>query len=109
MVVSFYNKISKYGLISHHYCSLVDQKSNLLKLYDPYGNTLYLPKNIFFDNLNYFEIYYFNNKVFGMPEIKTHLEFTDTWPVLKNNENVHTKKYEVMVEQDDIEVLINLI
>ena len=44
-----------------------------------------------------------------MPETKTYVEFTNTWPALKNNGNVHTKKYEMMVEQDDTEVLINLI
>ena len=109
MVVEFYDTISKYGLKGHHYYSLVDKKDSLVRLYNPHGNLLSVPKNIFFESLKHFEISYYNNKVFGMPEIKTNLEISDSWSALKKNENVHTKKYDMIVEVDDTKVLINLI
>ena len=109
MVVTFKEDVLKYSLRIFHFYTLVDIKNNGVKLYDPHGNRFSIPKKIFYDNLFFFEISYFNNKVFGMSEIKTYLEFTETWPALKNHQKVHIMKYNLIVEQDDTEVLINLI
>ena len=51
MVVGFYRDISKYGLNGMHYYCLVDKKDNQVKLYDPHGFSVSLPKKVFSDNL----------------------------------------------------------
>ena len=109
MIVSFSGELSEYNLINNHAYTLVDMQDNLVKLYDPYGKTLFVSKNTFFDHLATFEICYFNNNLFKIPVIKTFLEFTDSWPALKFYEKVHLIEYDLIVEEDDTEVLINTI
>ena len=47
--------------------------------------------------------------MFKIPSIQTSLEFTDTWPALKFYQNEHVIEYDLFIEEDDTEVLINLI
>ena len=109
MLVSFIREVPEYNLLFSHGYTLIDMKDNLVNLYNPHGNNLSIPKKIFFDNILQLQISYFKNEVFGIPEIKTSLEFTETWSALKNNEEVLINHYNLIVEEDDTELLINFI
>ena len=56
-----------------------------------------------------FEICYSENKIFGIPEIKTLIELKDSWPLLRNsNKKTHFVDYYLLIKEDETKILINL-
>ena len=57
-----------------------------------------------------FEISYFGNKIFRIPEIKTSVDFNVSWPTLKRNyKQIHLVIYDLLVNECNTEILINII
>ena len=114
MAVAFEDeRASKLNLINNHYYSILNvekSKDNLVKLYNPHGKILSIPKNDFEKTEKKLEICYSENKIFGIPEIKTLIEFKDNWPLLnKENENKHFVDYDLLIEEDKTTILLNII
>ena len=110
MMVSFFNSFPKKNIAIYHYHSLLEASSNFKEftLYDPHGKNIFIKKEELKKNNFKFEICYFENKIFGIPEIKTYVEFTDKWQVLKRSESIHIVDYNLLVEEDNTEILMNL-
>ena len=114
MVVTFKDKRAlKLNLRNHHFYSLVNvekSKTNSIKLYNPHGEIVSIPEKDFVETRKVFEICYSENKIFGIPEIKTLIELKDNWPLLKmSNEKTHFAEYDLLINEDETEILINLI
>ena len=112
MVVSFNDdEAPKLSLKNRHYyslCGIEKNKKDNLVLYNPHGEIVSIKKNEFFDVKKIFEICYAENKIFGMPVIKTLLEIRETWPLKDSNENIHYVQYNLVVTEDGTDILINL-
>ena len=106
------DRASKLNLINNHYYCILDvekSKNNLIKLYNPHGKNVSIPKMDFFKTIKRFDICYSENKIFGIPEIKTLIEFKDNWPLLKNsNRKTHFVDYDLLIKEDETKILINL-
>ena len=113
MVVAFRKPVSEYNLITHHYYSLVEvhkTKKDFFTLYNPHGKTLSIRKSVITRKNLMFEISYFGNKIFRIPEIKTSVDFNVSWPTLKRNyKQIHLVIYDLLVNECDTEILINII
>ena len=109
MAVSFRKEAAKYGLHVDHYYSLVGIKNNKVEVYNPHGKTIVIPENMFFNYLLDVEISYFKNQIVGMPKVETMKEFTETWPKLKSTEHPSYIYFDLMVEENNTDVLINLL
>ena len=94
---------------SHAYAVVGKTNENIVRVYDPYGEILSVDKNFLLESLSAFHICYFDNKIYGMPEIKSFVEITSNWPVFKKNNEIHYAHYDLHVEEDDTEVLVNVI
>ena len=81
MVVAF-KETPSWELHGRHCYSLLDIKENLVEIYNPHRRYLLIPKSVFYENLEELNVSYSNNKIFRMPEIKTSVEFNETWPEL---------------------------
>ena len=107
MIVDFVGELSQHGLVDDHAYTLVGVQDDSVKLYDPHGETLVVQKNTFFNHVDTFQISYFNNNIFKIPVIETSLEFSDAWSALEPDEEAHFIEYDLVVEEDDTEVLVN--
>ena len=112
MVVSFKERgLSEFNLISDHYYALLhlNSKNDLIVLYNPHGKVLSLSKKDFNEiEPKLFEICYSDDKIFGIPVIKTNLNLASKWPTLKCNERIHFVDYHLLVTKDETEILINV-
>ena len=113
MVVAFPDKQAlKLNLETDHYYSLLNvekYENNFIKLYDPHGEIVSIRENGFVDTRKMFEICYCENKIFGIPEIKTLIELKDSWPLLRNsNKKTHFVDYDLLIKEDETKILINL-
>lgn len=77
MIVGFENKPG-IGLVKHHCFTLLGMQDNLVDLYNPFGDYVFITESDFYENLNGLFISYFKNYVFRFPEIKTFAEFSKT-------------------------------
>ena len=93
----------------HAYAVIDDVGKKQVKLYDPHGEVLSIEKSAFLENLSAFDICYCDNKIFGMAETKTSVEITDSLPAFKSHEKVSFVDYDLVVEEDDTEILVNVI
>ena len=113
MVVSFkHEQASLLNLKIDHYYSLLDEKkkeNNLVKFYDPHGKIVSMSKKDFVKAIEKFEICYSENKIFGIPEIKTYVNYFDKWATLKRNEKMYFVAYDLTVSEKYTEILINII
>ena len=108
MVTYIKENCSKHDLKPDHTYTLVDMTKDFVKLYDPYGKTILAPKQIFFDNFQVFDICYFENKVFNMPQMINWMEFTEPWKVVHNDFGATCLIcFDLLVEEDDTEFLLN--
>ena len=107
MLVSF---TKKSGILQEFHCyTLVGmQKDNMVEIYDPYGNYIYLTKSEFYESLEMLDISYFNDQIFGMPGIKSSAEFNETWLKINPPELIRFVEYDLAVEEDDTDLLINV-
>ena len=113
MIIDFKDdQAKKSNLKARHYYSFLDvekNENNLVKLYDPHGEIVLISKKNFVKAIETFEICYSENKVFGIPEIKTDKYFINKWATLKRNEKIHFVEYIMEIREDYTEILINVI
>ena len=109
MVVSFKKTGRKFNLRPRHAYLLVDMNKDIVKLYNPHGKIMEVPKQTFFGHVATVGISYFDNKVFGMPgEIK----LSDTIESWRQDEDPQTSLYichNLTVVEDDTWWLVNLL
>ena len=106
MLVTFKkeNLIPVYEVVSEHSYSLIDMQKHFVKLYDPHGKLVVLPKGYFFQNLDFLDISYNKNNIFDM-NVSTVVDFTDKWSL---GESGIYLKFELVVEENLTEILLNL-
>ena len=107
MVVEFRNKSE---ILHREHCyALLGIRDGVAEVYDPHGKYISVPENHFYENLSGLDISFNENRVFGMPEIRTSAEFNETWPELKPREKIRFVDYDLAVREDGTEVLLNLL
>ena len=105
MVVDFKNKVSQYRISDGHAYTLIDYADDIVKIYNPYGKHIRIPTSVFVENIHRLLISYTGNEIFKMPNIKTSLEFADSW---NGSGRIFSHvDYDLTVEEDDTVVLIN--
>ena len=115
MAVNFLQEnLSHLNLYTNHYYAILHEENtkcnDSIFFYNPHGKVVSTSKKDFNKiNPKLFEICYSDNKIFGIPEIKTNTCFTYKWPKLKWNERIHFVTYNLLVKEDKTEVLINVI
>ena len=109
MVVTFKSSSHKYGLYTQHQYTLTDMSKEFVKLYNPHGETLLVPKYCFFDCLRFINICYFENRVFEMLEIKTLTELTECWCPVENKDKFLCIELCLLVEEDHTDLVINFL
>ena len=113
MTVNFKDiQASQCNLKTCHSYSLLDREkseNNLVKLYNPHGKIVSISKKDFLKTIKVFEICYFGNKIFGIPEIKKKVNFVHKWATLKSNEMIHFVDCKLDVTEDETEILINVV
>ena len=109
MVVAFKEDTPDGLLLKNHYYTVVGVANNIVKLYNPHGYYCSVPERYFYENLEWLQVSYFNNKIFKLPEVQSLAEFHETWHAVKLNERVILTYYNLVVDEDDTELLINLI
>ena len=109
MVVSFEKCFNEYSLITQHEYTIIDMSKEFVKLYNPYGKTVLVPKYYFFDCLSYITICYFENKVFEMPIIKDLMEFTESWCPYNEEREFLYISFNLDVEEDNTVLVVNLL
>ena len=107
MVVGFKNELPEYHIQNYHAYTLIDCSEDAVKLYDPEGKYMTIPKNIFLENCYLFIISYIDNEIFRIPKLNTYVEFSDTWN--GSDKNISYVDYDLIVEEEDTEVLVNII
>ena len=80
----------------------------MLKLYNPHGRYIVIPTNTFIENFDRLTISYIDNEIFRIPKLNTFVEFADTWNGSKKQARISYVDYDLIVEEDDTEVLVNI-
>ena len=111
MVTVFKQTLRKLSLLTNHSYLLTDMNKDSVKLYNPHGKIILVPKQTFFGSVEYIYISYFDNKVFNMPEKINISEFTESWSVDTQFEcePLIYINYELFVEEENTEMLVNLL
>ena len=107
MVATFWNPPPCNLIFSHCY-SLIAEKNSEVTLYDPHGKIVKIQKDLFIDSNIMFEVSYPENKIFRMPDVKTRVDLTGNWSPLKGHVKMHFVEYDLLVEEDGTEILINV-
>ena len=113
MVVSFKKTGRKFNLRPCHSYLLVDMNKDIVKLYNPHGKIMELPKQTFFGHVATVGISYFDNKVFGMPGKIKLINKIESWRLdkdkrLDNDPSLYIC-HDLTVVEDDTLWLVNLL
>ena len=109
MVIGFKNNLSQYNVYNCHEYTLIDYTEDIVKLYNPYGKYTMIPRNIVIENFDRLIILYKDNEIFGIPKLNTFVKFTDSWKEVNLDKGISYVDYDLIVEQDDTEVLVNIL
>ena len=109
MVIGFKDNLLKYKIYNCHEYTVIDFTEDIVKLYNPYGKYVMIPTNIVIENFDRLLISYKDNEIFGMPKLKTVVEFTDSWDEVNLDKKISYVDYDLIVEEDDTEVLVNIL
>ena len=107
MVVAFGGKLE--GLYEEHCYTLLDVKNGTVKLYNPHGSYLQMTESDFYESLERLDVAYYKNKIFRMPRVEASFEFNETWPALRRHEKVRFVAYDLSIDDNDTEVLVNFL
>ena len=108
-MVAWFLEPPQRDLIGYHVYSLVGEKKSEVTLYDPHGKIVKVKKDLFIGINSILEVSYPENKIFRIPDVKTRVDLTGNWLPLKVNEKMHFTEYDLLVEDDDTEILVNVI
>ena len=112
MVSSFHDAGKSSQVMSNHAYTVVGEngaKKKQVKLYNPHGKILSVDKSIFNETSGVLTMSYYDNKIFQIPEIKTSVEFIGNWQLLKNDKNFTFVDYDLLIEEEDTDILINVV
>ena len=97
------------GLFEEHCYTLLDVKNGTVKLYNPHGSYLQMTESDFYEYLQSLDIAYYKNKIFRMPQVEASFEFKETWPALQQHEKIRFVGYDLFIDENDTEVLLNFL
>ena len=109
MVVTFEQEIKEHKMKTNHAYTLIDLTEDKVKLYDPHGNYLTIQTDKLVENLEYLSISYTGNKIFKIPNPKFFAEFSGHWKEVNNDATFAYDEYNLTVEEDDTEILLNFL
>ena len=93
----------------YHCYTLLDIRDGVAKVYNPHGKYHYATESVFYEHLEALYISYNGSSIFRIPQVETSVQFNETWPALKPRGEKNSIDYDLTVDEDETEVLINLI
>ena len=109
MAVSFENDVSEPRIIGNHAYTLFDFTEDSVTLYNPHGDYLTVPTNVLVENLRWLYISYTGKEIFNIPNPEYSVEYSGHWNEMNSETKATYEDYNLIVEEDETEVLVNFL